>query len=59
VLRRSSSSIRAGIAGERDAAYAIEFELGGCQNRCTIRDLRLEVDGRVAQIDHLIVRRPQ
>ncbi|HUQ77534.1 MAG TPA: nuclease-related domain-containing protein [Patescibacteria group bacterium] len=49
--------IRAGAAGERDAAYEIEFHFGAESNRVTIHDLRLEVDGRVAQIDHLIIDR--
>ena len=48
---------RAGAAGERDAAYEIEFDHGPNRNRMTIHDLRLEVDGRVAQIDHLIITR--
>lgn len=49
--------IRAGGAGERDAAYEIEFLCGDDHNRMTIHDLRLEVNGRVAQIDHMIINR--
>jgi hypothetical protein len=49
--------VRAGAAGERDAAYEIEFHFRAEPNRVTIHDLRLEVDGRVAQIDHLIIDR--
>ena len=49
--------IRAGMAGERDAAYEIEFVLAQNRNRMTIHDLRIEVDGRVAQIDHLVINR--
>src|SRR5690349_14288079 len=49
--------IRAGIAGERDAAYEIEFQSKDRPGRVTIHDLRLEHDGRVAQIDHLIITR--
>lgn len=49
--------IRAGAAGERDAAYQIEFDLADSANRVTIHDLRLEVGGRVAQIDHLVINR--
>ena len=58
--RRIETEIRkvwAGAAGERDAAYEIEFHFGSESNRVTIHDLRLEVDGRVAQIDHLIIDR--
>ena len=49
--------IRAGAAGERDAAYEIEFHYAANPNRMTIHDLRLEVGGRVAQIDHLLIDR--
>jgi Nuclease-related domain len=49
--------IRAGASGERDAAYEIEFHLGASRNNMTIHDLRIELDGRVAQIDHLIINR--
>ena len=49
--------VQAGIKGERAAAYEIEFLLGANKNRATIHDLRIEVGGRVAQIDHLIIDR--
>jgi hypothetical protein len=49
--------VQAGARGEREAAYEIEFHFGSNPNRMTIHDLRLEVDGRVAQIDHLIIDR--
>lgn len=49
--------VRAGVRGEGEAAYEIEFHFGANPNRLTIHDLRLEVDGRVAQIDHLIIDR--
>ena len=49
--------LQAGIAGERDAAYEIEFYYGSNLNRMTIHDLRLEVDGRIAQIDHVLIDR--
>ncbi len=50
-------SVRSGIAGERDAAYQIDFYFGPRPNWMVIHDLRLEVDGRVAQIDHLLLGR--
>jgi hypothetical protein len=56
-IDREIRQIRAGAAGERDAAYEIEFLLGDSRNRMTIHDLRLEVGARVAQIDHLIINR--
>jgi nuclease-like protein len=49
--------VQAGARGEREAAYEIEFHYGANPNRMTIHDLRLEVDGRVAQIDHLLIDR--
>lgn len=49
--------VHAGARGEREAAYEIEFYFGANPNRMTIHDLRLEVDDRVAQIDHLIIDR--
>ena len=50
-------NIRAGARAERDAAYEIEFHLGDSRNFVTIHDLRLEVDGHAAQIDHLVISR--
>lgn len=49
--------LQAGGKGERESAYEIEFLLGANRNRATIHDLRIEVEGRVAQIDHLIIDR--
>ena len=50
-------TIRAGEAAERDAAYDIELYFGRSENWATIHDLRFEVDGLAAQIDHLIINR--
>src|SRR5690606_1775489 len=46
-----------GIKAERDAAYLIDFHYKDSRNTAVIHDLRLEVDGRVAQIDHLLIHR--
>ena len=59
---RRRSSLRsercgAGPKGEGEAAYEIEFYYGATDNHMTLHDLRLEVGGRVAQIDHVIVNR--
>ncbi len=48
---------RAGIKAEQEAAYLIDFDLGKSQNTLVIHDLRLEIGGRVAQIDHLLINR--
>ena len=50
-------NLRAGIKGEQEAAYLIDFDLRKSQNTLVIHDLRLEIGGRVAQIDHLLINR--
>jgi Nuclease-related domain len=56
-IEQEIRQVRAGAAGERDAAYEIEFHSADNVNRVTIHDLRLEVGGRVAQIDRLFINR--
>ncbi|MGB8634877.1 MAG: nuclease-related domain-containing protein [Rhodanobacteraceae bacterium] len=48
---------RAGIKGERESAYQIDFHFAKTRNWFVIHDLRLEQDGRTAQIDHLLLSR--
>jgi hypothetical protein len=50
-------TLRAGISGEKDAAYYIDFDLRNTKNWVVIHDLRVEVGDRVAQIDHLLMNR--
>ena len=47
--------IRAGIKGEQESAYLLDFALGQSKNTAIVHDLRLELSGRVAQIDHLVI----
>lgn len=49
--------IRAGAKGESEAAYEIDFHHANSLNWAVIHDLRLEYQGRVAQIDHLLINR--
>lgn len=50
--------IKAGDKAEAETAYELDFHFGeGKKNVAVIHGLRLEVDGRVAQIDHLIIGR--
>jgi Nuclease-related domain len=49
--------VRQGIEGERDAAFYIDSYLRDSQSNAVIHDLRLELDGEVAQIDHLFFNR--
>ncbi|MGQ4660965.1 NERD domain-containing protein [Lysobacter sp. F6437] len=48
---------RAGVRGEQQAAYLIDFDYAASPNWAVIHDLRLEHGGRVAQIDHLLINR--
>ena len=57
LIEQELRNIRAGIKGEQEAAYLINFDLEKSQNTLIIHDLRLEIDGRVAQIDHLLIHR--
>lgn len=49
--------IQAGERAERDAAYQIELYFGNWQNWATIHDLRIEVGGLTAQVDHVVINR--
>lgn len=57
LLDQELRNLRAGIKAEQEAAYLINFDLEKSQNTVVIHDLRLEIDGRVAQIDHLLIHR--
>jgi hypothetical protein len=48
-------AIRTGIAGEKQAAYEIDFHYADRKSFAVIHDLRIEFKGRVAQIDHVIL----
>ena len=48
---------KAGIKGEKDSAYLIDFDFGKSPNWAVIHDLRLVHNGRTAQIDHLLINR--
>lgn len=49
--------MRAGIKGENESAYHIDFNFKKSEATAVIHDLRLAVEGRVAQIDHLLIHR--
>jgi hypothetical protein len=49
--------LRQGLQGERDAAHFLDSYLARDPDRMLIHDLRLQVDGEVAQIDHLMLTR--
>ena len=56
-IQRDIAAIRAGIKAEQEAAYYIDFDLRDSGRTAVIHDLRLEIDGRVAQIDHVLIHR--
>jgi hypothetical protein len=56
-LLQELRALRAGAHGEKDAAYHIDFGWKDGKNSAVIHDLRIEHNGRVAQIDHLILMR--
>ena len=58
-IQKQIANIRAGRAGERDAAHFLKREFGESQNLGILHDLRLELNGDVAQIDHLVIHRFQ
>ena len=47
--------LRAGINAEREAAYLIDFDYKSSPRTMVLHDLRLDVNGRVAQIDHILI----
>jgi hypothetical protein len=56
-LVKELRNTKQGMAGEKSAAHYLDNYLGGSKNNMVIHDLRISVDGEVAQIDHLIVGR--
>ena len=48
---------KAGIKGEAESAYLINFDFEKTANWAVIHDLRLEHGSRVAQVDHLLINR--
>ncbi|BBE51411.1 hypothetical protein OYT1_ch1884 [Ferriphaselus amnicola] len=56
-VEQEIKKMQAGIKGEQDAAYEINFYFGPSKNWAVIHDLRVEHAGRVAQIDHLLINR--
>jgi len=49
--------LRRGIQGERDAAHYLDNYLADTRNYALLHDLRFELAGETAQIDHLLISR--
>lgn len=56
-IQREIRNIQSGLKGEQEAAYQINFHYKDNKNWAVIHDLRLELNGHVAQIDHLLINR--
>jgi len=56
-IERERRNIQAGIRGEEEAAYEMKVHWGESKNWMIINDLRIEHNGLVAQIDHLMINR--
>lgn len=56
-LTKELLSTRKGIQGEQNSAHYLDNYLSASKNFMVIHDLRIAVDGEVAQIDHLLVGR--
>ena len=56
-IAEESRILRAGIKGEQESAYFLDFHFKASRNTAIIHDLRLKVNDRVAQIDQLLLHR--
>ena len=57
MIERELKSLFSGNKGEESSAYYLDFYFKPSKNWAMIHDLRLEHDGFVAQIDHLLIGR--
>jgi hypothetical protein len=57
LIEREIKCIGSEVRGEDSSAYLIDFNFHESKNWSAIHDLRLEHNGYVAQIDHLLINR--
>ena len=57
LIERELKCLHSGNKGEDSSSYYLDFDFKKTKNWVVIHDLRLELDGDVAQIDHLIIGR--
>ena len=57
LIERELKTIYSGVKGEETSAYYLEFDFKKSKNWALIHDLRIEHQGQVAQIDHLLIGR--
>lgn len=58
-IQKQINNIRAGVAGERNAAHFLKRQFEHSDNVAILHDLRIGIDGDFAQIDHLVMHRVQ
>jgi hypothetical protein len=56
-IEKELRNFNIGVATEKQAAYEIDFYFGPAKNMMVLHDIRIEINGRVAQIDHLLINR--
>jgi hypothetical protein len=56
-ILEESRTLRAGIKGEQESAHLLGFHFKASRATAIIHELRLKVNDRVAQIDHLLLHR--
>ncbi|EJL86333.1 nuclease-like protein [Polaromonas sp. CF318] len=56
-LRVELRNLTAGLRGEQEAAFHLDGHYKDGQNNVLLHDLRFQIDGEVAQIDHLVINR--
>lgn len=56
-IQRELNMLKKGLKGEKTSAYYLDFYFKNKKSQILIHDLRLECNGRVAQIDHLLIDR--
>jgi hypothetical protein len=56
-IEQQIKNIKAGAKNETDVAFDMAHHFGSSENWMIIHDLRIEYDGEIAQIDHLILNR--
>jgi len=57
LIEREIYSIKTGKSNEEDSAYYINFYYKDSKNWVVIHDLRIELNGQSAQIDHILINR--
>ncbi|MEL6471224.1 MAG: nuclease-related domain-containing protein [Cyanobacteria bacterium J06623_4] len=56
-ITKEIKKLRSGNKGEQSSAYFIDFYFKDSKNWAVIHDVRLEYNGLIAQIDHLLINR--